>query len=148
MHCSISGHSGARPDLGAGDTVALHCVVDNTGASVAKVELETAVAGGSPAQEIAAAGHASFDVPVAIPRELAIDSTIEIAVSALDRKAQRSARTAVTGVIRKLKLCTAGQLTRAQYRAKLAELRAAVAAGDLTQTQLDRYDAELVTCLK
>ena len=41
-----------------------------------------------------------------------------------------------------------GQLTRAQYRTKLNELRAAVAAGDLTQAQLDRYDAELVTCLK
>ena len=30
----------------------------------------------------------------------------------------------------------------------LSELRAAVAPGDLTQAELDRYDAELVTCLK
>lgn len=31
---------------------------------------------------------------------------------------------------------------------QIAELRAAAAAGDLTQAQLDRYDAELVTCLQ
>jgi hypothetical protein len=41
--------------------------------------LETAIAGGSPAHlpasEIAGSGHGSFDVPVAIPREFAIDST-------------------------------------------------------------------------
>jgi hypothetical protein len=54
----------------------------------------------------------------------------------------------VVGVVRKRNLCTVGQLTRAQYRAKLTKLRAAVAAGELTQAQLDRYDAELVTCLK
>lgn len=46
------------------------------------------------------------------------------------------------------KICLAGQLTRAQYRAKLAELRAAVAAGDLTQAEFDSYDAQLVTCLQ
>lgn len=151
MRCSIAGHPGARPELDAGDRVVLHCVVDNTGASAARVALEAAIAGGaparSPAQHVAAAGHAAFDVPITIPRELAIDSTVEIAVSAHDPKAQRSARTVVVGVVRKLKLCTAGQLSRAQYRAKLKELRAAVAAGDLTQAQLDRYDAELVTCL-
>jgi hypothetical protein len=93
-----------------------------------------------------AAGHAVFRI--VIPRELAIDSTVEIAVNAQDRKAQHVARTSVVGVVRKPKLCATGQLTRAQYRAKMAELRAAVAAGDLTQAQLDRYDAELVTCLK
>ena len=42
----------------------------------------------------------------------------------------------------------AGQLTDAPYRAKLAEMRAAVAAGELAQAQLERYDAELGTCLK
>ena len=152
VRCSIAGQKGARPDLDAGDTVVLHCIVDNTGATLAKVELETSVAGGaqvrSPPQDIAVAGHAAFDVPIVIPRELAIDSTVEIAVSAQDRKAQRSVRTSVVGVVRKRKLCAAGQLTRAQYRAKLTELRAAVAAGDLTQAQLDKYDAELVACLK
>jgi hypothetical protein len=48
----------------------------------------------------------------------------------------------------KRKVCSAGQLTRARYRAKLTELRAAMAAGDITQAQLDRYDAELIMCLE
>jgi hypothetical protein len=40
-----------------------------------------------------------------------------------------------------------GQLTLAQYNAKIDVLRAAVAAGDLTQEQFDRDDAELIACL-
>jgi hypothetical protein len=150
VRCSIVGRTGARPDLDAGDNVVLRCTVDNTGSAV-KLDLEASVAGRATpaqAQDVAAAGHASFDVPVAIPRELAIDSPVEIAVTVHDRQFVRTARTSVVGVVRKPKLCAAGQLTRAQYRAKMAELRAAVAAGDLTQAQLDKYDAELVTCLK
>jgi len=152
VSCTIPGRTGARPDLDAGDNVTLRCVVDNNGTGPSKVELEIALAGGAPmrsqVQVIAAAGHGTFDVPLTIPRELAIDSTVEIGVTANDRQFSRSAHTALVGVVRKPKLCNAGQLTRAQYRAKLAELRSAVAAGDLTQAQLDRYDAELVTCLK
>lgn len=151
VRCSIVGHAGVRPDLDAGDNVVMRCVVDNSGTSVTKVDLEAAVAGHAAptqTQDVAAAGHASFDVPIAIPRELAIDSPVEIAVTVHDRQFVRTARTSVVGVVRKPKLCSAGQLTRAQYKAKMAELRAAVAAGDLTQAQLDRYDAELVTCLK
>ena len=73
---------------------------------------------------------------------------VEIAITARDRASSRSARTTVTGVVRKPRLCEPGQLTRAQYQAKIAELRAAVTAGDITQAQFDRYDAELVACLK
>jgi hypothetical protein len=54
----------------------------------------------------------------------------------------------VAGVVRKLRLCEPAKLTRAQDQAKITELRAAVTTGDLTQAQLDRYDAELVACLK
>jgi hypothetical protein len=152
MRCTLPGHPGARPDLDAGDAITLRCAVDNTGGSPSKVELEVALAGGAPTrsqpQTIAAGGHATFDVPLTIPRELAIDSAVEIGVTAQDRQQARTAHASLAGVVRKPKLCTAGSLTRAQYRAKLAELRAAVTAGDLTQAQLDRYDAELVTCLK
>ena len=61
-----------------------------------------------------AAGHAVFRI--VIPRELAIDSTVEIAVNAQDRKAQHVARTSVVGVVRKRKLRMPGQLTRAVPR--------------------------------
>lgn len=72
----------------------------------------------------------------------------EITVSARGRQEQHSARTTMIGVIRKLKLCPPGQLTHAPYRAKLPALRDAIAAGELTQAQLGRYDAARVTCLK
>jgi len=152
VRCSIPGQSASRADLNAGDHVVIHCVVDNTGAGVANVKIETSISGedptSSPAQRIAPAGRASFDVPIAIPRELVIDSRVEIALTAHDDELARSAHTTIVGVIRKPKLCAFGDLTRAQYRAKLAGLRAAVAAGSLTRAQFDRHDAELVSCLK
>jgi len=152
VKCSIPGQSASRADLNAGDHIVLHCVVDNTGVGAANVNIETSISGEdptkSPAQPIGPAGRASFDVPIAIPRELVIDSKVEIAITARDYGLARSAYTMVVGVIRKPKLCAFGELTRPQYRAKLAELRTAVAAGNLTRSQFDRYDAELVTCLK
>jgi hypothetical protein len=152
LQCSIAGRTGARPELDAGDNVVLHCTVGNAGTKATKVELETSVAHTAPArspiQDLAAGGQVSFDVPVAISRDLALDSTVEIAVIARDRVFAGTARASVVGIVRKPKVCTTGQLTHEQYRAKLVELRAAVTAGDLTQAQLDRYDAELVSCLQ
>jgi hypothetical protein len=51
-------------------------------------------------------------------------------------------------MVRKPRLCVFGQLTREAYRGKIVQLRAAVSAGDLTEAQLDRYDAELFACLE
>jgi hypothetical protein len=153
MRCAIVGHNAPRPDLDAGQKLTLRCAVDNTGKVAAtSVELEASVAGAAPthsaSQAIAVAGQAIFDMPITVPRDLPIDAPVEIVIVARDRQSSRSASTTVVGVVRKPKLCVKGQLTDAQYRAKLTELRAAVTAGDLTQAQLDRYDAEMVTCLK
>jgi hypothetical protein len=153
VQCAVEGNKAGRPELVAGQRLTLRCKVDNTGDADAKqVELELAVANGPPSrsqpQAIAASGHMAFNVPVIVPRSLPIDAPVEIAITARDRATSRSARTTVTGVVRKPKLCEPGQLTRAQYQAKITELRAAVTAGDITQAQLDHYDAELVACLK
>ncbi|HWO25888.1 MAG TPA: hypothetical protein VNO30_44440 [Kofleriaceae bacterium] len=39
------------------------------------------------------------------------------------------------------------RLTRDEYKAKRKKLQAALASGALTQGELDKYDAELVSCL-
>lgn len=123
----------------------------NTGTGAANVVLETSLAGAtpvvSPAKRIAPGEYTPLDARIMIPRDLAIDSAVDIAIVAVDRQFARSASTRIVGVIRKPRLCAAGQLTHTRYRAKLVELRAALAAGDLTQDQFDRYDAELVSCL-
>ncbi|HEX4418080.1 MAG TPA: hypothetical protein VH165_09290 [Kofleriaceae bacterium] len=151
IHCTVPGHDAARLELSAGDGVSLHCIVDNSTKKPTRVELETTIAGHPPvksrAQAVAAGGNAAFDVPLVLPRDLAIDAPVEIALDAHDRKAKLDAHTALTAVVHERRLCTPGQLTRAQYQAKLTELRALVKAGDMTQAQLDRYDAELVACL-
>jgi hypothetical protein len=153
VRCTVEGKSGAKPDLDAGQRLPLVCTVDNTGSADARqVELEVSVAGGPSAhsapQAIAMSGHLTFNVPIIVPRSLTIDAPCEIAVTARDRGSSRTAHTTVVGVVRKPKLCVPGKLTRAQYNAKIEELRASVTAGDITQAQLDRYDAELVACLK
>jgi hypothetical protein len=132
--------------------VSLHCTLDNATAAAAQIALDVTVGGGpavhAPPRAVAANGHAEVDVPVTIPRDAALDATVELAVNAHDRKGKLTARTSVVSAVRKRKLCAPGELSREQYRAKMNELRAAVAAGDMTQAQLDRYDAELVACLK
>jgi hypothetical protein len=153
VECTVQDNKPERPELEPGQRLMLRCRVDDTGNADAKqVELEISVAGGPPArsppQAIAASGHQAFDVSVTVPRNLPINAPVEIAITARDRASSRSTRMAITGVVRKPRLCEPGQLTRAQYQAKIAELRAAVAAGDITQAQFDRYDAELVACLK
>ena len=50
-----------------------------------------------------------------------------LAVNAHDRKGKLTARTAVISAVRKRQLCAPGELSRDQYRAKMNELRAAVA---------------------
>jgi hypothetical protein len=152
VHCALPSHGAARPEVSAGDTVSLHCVLDNTSPAPTQIAIDVTVGSGAPVHAplhaVAAGGHADVDVPVTIPRDAALDATVELAVNAHDRKGKLTAHTSVISAVRKRRLCAPGELTRDQYRAKMNELRAAVAAGDMTQAQLDRYDAELVTCLK
>jgi hypothetical protein len=153
MHCSIVGHEAARPDLDAGQNLMVRCQVENTGNAEAKqVHLDAAIGdaaqGHSAPQPVPAAGRAMIDVAIAVPRGLPINAPVEISLTARDRASSRSVRASVVGVVRKPRLCEPGQLTRAQYQAKIGDLRAAVTAGDITQAQFDRYDAELVACLK
>jgi len=153
LRCAIAGYLAPRPSVDAGQNLTVRCVVENTGnAEARQVIVDAAIGdaaqGHAPPQAVPAAGHATFNVAIAVPRGLPIHAPVEIAITARDRASSRSARATVAGVVRKPQLCEPGKLTRAQYQAKITELRAAVTAGDLTQAQLDRYDAELVACLK
>jgi hypothetical protein len=152
LACLIVGRSGDAPALDAGESVDLRCTLDNTAGVTADAELLVSIAGGavtmSEPHSIDVGGRVVIDVPLTIPRDLALDSTVQINATARDRHFQRAVSVVLHGVVRKPKLCNSGQLTRAQYNGKIAELRAAVAAGDMTQDELDRYDAELVGCLQ
>ena len=148
--CSIVGKTAGRVEVDAGETVTVRCVVENTGTAAAKVELNTVFTGGvasrAPTREVPVGGRAQIDVQVTVPRDLPIGATADLLVSAQDRPSSSVARTKLA-MVRKPKLCTPGQLTRAQYKTKLAGLRTGVANGILTQAQFDRYDAELLACL-
>jgi len=154
VRCAVAGHRSARQlELDAGQDLVLRCAVKNTGTAAAKqVRVEASIAGGAPIvsadRPVPTGGDVSFELAMTVPRALPIDAPVEIAIAARDGPSSRSARATVIGVVRKPRLCVAGQLTLAQYRAKLADLRAAVASSELTQAQLDKYDAELVACLK
>ena len=150
-HCAIIGTVAGHVEVEAGQAISLHCLVQNTGSTAAKVQLEASLKGGavvtSPLWDILAGKHITIDLPVTIPLGLPLDSTVDISITAQDQRSSSIARTQVSGVVRKRRLCTPGQLTRDQFKAHLADLRAALAAKGLTQAQFDRYEAELLACL-
>ncbi|HEY0190098.1 MAG TPA: hypothetical protein VGC42_03190 [Kofleriaceae bacterium] len=155
VHCAVAGHKSEdreRAEVEAGGSITLKCTADNGGKKPIRVELEAQGGSGPPVKArpftVAAGGSGAAEVAIAIPRDLAIDSNLDVAITARSKRDKLEAKASAALVIRKRKLCVPGQLTRAQYQAKLTELRAAVAAGDMTQVQLDRYDAELTACLK
>jgi hypothetical protein len=152
MQCAITGHAGPRPELNAGERLLLRCLVDNAEKVPARIELTTVRKGAAPVRsserEVQGGGQIAFDVPLVLATDLAIDSTVEIAVTARDTVSSDTVQTTLVGVVRKPNACVSGRLTRDQYQAKIAELRAAVADGALTTEQLDRYDAELISCLQ
>jgi len=152
LKCAILGDDAPRPTVEAGASVTVRCVVSNTSDATDNVALEASAAGGPLArgasQSVAPAAQATVELPVMIPRGVIVGSPVEIAVTVRDTQAGPLATTKLVAVAAKARLCKPGQLTRAQYKTKLTELRAAVTAGDMTQGQLDRYDAELLTCLK
>jgi len=45
-------------------------------------------------------------------------------------------------------VCPGGKLTRAKYDEKRGKLKRALAAGDMTQAEFDKFDAELLHCLE
>ncbi|HTJ46897.1 MAG TPA: hypothetical protein VL463_32560 [Kofleriaceae bacterium] len=150
--CAVVDHDEHEPALDAGEHIDLRCTVENGGPSAAMVVIDVWIDKDgvvrSSAKEIASHGKMVFDVPFEIPRGLALDSTLVIFAQASDLRFHRTAMSMIQGVVHKPKLCTPGQLSRAQYDAKIAELRRALEAGDLSQDEFDRYDAELVGCLK
>jgi hypothetical protein len=153
LHCAVIGQDVPLPELDAGRGLALKCVVANTGnAEARQASVEAWIEGGmvarSPVQRVPAASHTIFDLEFTVPREFAIGASVEISITALEGRSLRSKPTIIRGVVRKPKLCVSGQLTLEQYNMKLIDLRTALKGGDLTQAQLDRYDAELVACLK
>ena len=155
VQCVLAGHKSDEPErteVEAGGAVTLRCTVDNGTKRAMRAELDALAGAGAPikAKPIAVQANASntVEIPLTIPRDVAIDSNLDIAITARSRRDKLEAKATVAVVVRKRKLCAPGQLTRAQYQAKLTELRAAVTAGDMTQAQLDRYDAELTACLK
>jgi hypothetical protein len=153
VQCTMGGNKTARVALDAGQRVTLRCTVDNTGNADARaVELEVSVAGEPPTrskpQWIAKSGHLMFDVPFDVPRTLPINAQVPIAITVRDHPSSVTATTTMVGLVRKPRLCVPGALTRAEYRARVQELQAQLAAKRLTQSEYDGYEAELVACLK
>jgi hypothetical protein len=150
ISCVIREHPVARTTVNLGESVIVRCIARNEGTAAALVTLAISLADvdvRSKPRGIASDASVAFDLPVTVPRDLVIGSTTQLVVTASDPERGRLAQTLLVAEVAKAKLCVAGQLSRRDYDAKLAELRAAVKAGDMTQAQLDRYDGELLLCL-
>lgn len=153
VQCAMGAGKAAPMALDAGQRVTVRCTVDNRGTADARaVELEVAVGSEPPVrskpQLIARSGRLMFDVPFDVPRTLPVNAQVPIAVTVRDRPSSVTATTTMVGLVRKPRLCAPGALTRAEYRARVEELQAQLAARRLTQSEYDDYEAQLVACLK
>lgn len=152
LQCSFAGHKSPRPHVQAGDRLAVRCVVSNTGdAAASAVGLEASIGPQVLARSkpiaVGVAGRVTVDTDVVVPRALPIGTPFDVVVTARDRASASTTRHTIGAVVGKPTPCTPGQLSRAQYDAKLKEARAAEAAGAITKADVDKYDAELTACL-
>jgi len=149
MTCTLADKA-AEAD--AGEVVRVRCQVRNIGGRTATgVSVSVSVAGAatkSHAIDIYPQASTAFDLPVRIPSGAKIDERLALEAIATETShgARTTAKTEIT--VRRPRLCPQGRLTRAQYQTKRSELEAALAAGDLTREEFDRYDEELVGCLE
>lgn len=143
----------AAGEISPGERVRIQCELRNKSKSPAN-ELRVVVAvGGAPTpnlgpKKLAAGESVTLDfVGVApVTAKQGTELPVKVTVTGADVPAvtqSLSVRIASLAV-----KCKTEKLTREQYRAKRKRLQAAFDAGALTQKELDKYDAELVSCLQ
>jgi hypothetical protein len=138
--------------IDAGAPVHLRCSVRNAGAAARSVRLSAAIAGGSavtsPPRNLPRDGTTEVELRLDVPANARMDQRLTLTATLEGPDVGHGIHQELTVQVARPRVCPDGKLTRAQYRAKLAELQKALQAGALTQAELDAYDAELVSCIE
>ncbi len=144
---------GGRVVADAGARLRLECTVRNdSNATAAGIRLRVSVGsravGATDAITLAAGQSQVVVVSVRVPRGATPDQAVPLVVRVEKPGGGRLGVERGSIEVRMPTLCPDGRITRAQYEAKRASLEAAVDSGTLTQEEFERYDAELVGCLR
>ena len=140
-------------EVSPGERVRIQCELRNKSKSPAS-ELRVVVAvGGAPTPNLGpkrlAAGEAvTLDFVGVAPATAKQGTELPVNVTVSGADVSTVAQSLSVRVASLVVKCKTEKLTREQYRAKRKRLQAAFDAGALTQKELDKYDAELVSCLQ
>jgi hypothetical protein len=152
LDCHFLDLTGDKPRVDAGTTVHVTCNVHNDGSAARGVAIHAGFEGGAPgidARSFDLAGDRTTRVDLAldVPRDASIDAPLTLRIDAVDASGVRAQAILHLEVARP-QLCPGGRITRERFVEKRTELRRKLDAGLISKEDYDRYEAELVGCMK
>jgi hypothetical protein len=152
LDCHFADLSGDKPRVDAGMTVHVTCNVHNDGSPARAVAVHAGFEGGQGGSDARPFDLASdrtmrVDVALDVPRDASIDAPLTVRIEAADSSGVRAQATLHLEVGRP-QLCPGGRITRERFLEKRADLRRKLDAGLISKEDYERYEAELVGCMK
>lgn len=154
LSCKLGGRADGMPSsVQPGQDIAIVCEVKNDGrVSASRVSLKVEALGKSAERTlegtIAARQKTSRQVAFRIPTAARPGNTLKVTVSANAQDMKKPISTTLEVDVVESIACPRGYITREEYQRKIVELRKLLEDGVLTQKELDRYEADLVRCLR
>lgn len=152
LDCHLDEAPGESPRIDAGATVHVGCVVRNDGAPAHAVQVRVSYEDRpghveAPAFELGSDRASQVTIPLEVPRDATMDAELTIHIDVVDASGAKAQALLHLEVARP-QLCPEGRITRERFLEKRAELRRKLAAGLISKDDYDRYEAELVGCMK
>jgi hypothetical protein len=142
----------AAAEVGPGERVRLECELRNLGSEpLAQVGLKVSVGGvdseNQAPKSLPGAGSVKLELVGLAAQKVKQGDKLPVIVRATAQGVPRAEQILSVAIGSQATRCKA-RLTRDEYKVKQKRLQAALDSGSLTQKELDKYEAELVSCLQ
>ena len=152
LDCHFDDLAGAVPRVDAGTTLHVGCVVRNDGSPARAVQVrasyvERPYSVDAPVFELGSDRASRVTLPLEVPRDATMDAKLTIHIDVADASGAHAQAVLHLEVARP-QLCPEGNISHQRFLEKRAELRRKLDAGLISKDDYDRYEAELVGCMK
>jgi hypothetical protein len=152
LDCRFDEYTGDAPRVDAGTTVHVSCTVRNDGSPAHAVQVRASFAErpdkvDAPGFDLASDRASRVTLPLEVPRDAPMDSKLTVHIDVVDG-AGAHAQAILHLEVARPQLCPEGRITRERFLEKRTELRKKLDAGLISKDDYDRYEAELVRCMK